>query len=593
MLASGERSVWLAARLARIRGTPWIAVGHGTEFGTRNRWERALTRGAFGAANAVVCVSEYTRSRMHAAGVHGRREHVIPNGADPSAFRILPATADSRRSAGSVLLTVGNVTERKGQEVVIRALPDLPGVRYEMIGLPTRAPELAALARELGVADRIEFVGRASQEELVRRLNACDLFVMTSRNTAGGDFEGFGIAVVEAALCGKPAIVSSGSGLSEAIIAGETALIVREGESADTARAIKELLADPARLRRMGAAANAHALAEQTWPHRAERYDAVLRDAMRPQGRKIVVISDTPHYRRAGRIVGWGPTVRELDQLSTLFDELVHVAPVSDEAAPASALPYESPRVRIRPLRPSGGERLVDKFGILNCAPEYLGIALSEMKDAEVVHLRCPASVSMLVAFVLPFLRRPAKRWIKYAGNWNPRDEEPVSYELQRRWLMKPWHRALVTVNGNWPGQPAARARVPESVAQRQGTRRGAGVSGAEAVRLSGAPAVRWAARRGERGAGRAGCSNAPEPAGLRRRARVGGRRAVAPGARAAGTGTRHFGPAEVLGMGTARRADITLCISAFSCSFPAEARGGPRCFPRRWRSAWCRWRAG
>ncbi len=338
MLASGERSVWLAARLSRIRGTPWIAVGHGTEFGTRNRWERALTRGSFGAANALVCVSEYTRSRMHAAGVHGRREHVIPNGADPSAFRILPATANSRQSAGHVLLTVGNVTERKGQEVVIRALPDLPGVRYEMIGLPTRAPELMSLARELGVADRIEFVGRASQEELVRRLNACDLFVMTSRNTAGGDFEGFGIAVVEAALCGKPAIVSSGSGLSEAIIAGETALVVREGDSADTARAIKELLSDPARLKKMGAAAHARAVAEQTWAHRAERYDAVLRDAMRPVGRKIVVISDTPHYRRAGRIVGWGPTVRELDQLSTLFDELVHVAPVSDETAPANCV---------------------------------------------------------------------------------------------------------------------------------------------------------------------------------------------------------------------------------------------------------------
>jgi glycosyltransferase involved in cell wall biosynthesis len=352
-------------------------------------------------------------------------------------------------------VTVGNVTERKGQEVVIRALPDLPGVRYEMIGLPTRSLELTALARDLGVADRVEFVGRAPQEELLRRLNACDLFVMTSRNTAGGDFEGFGIAVVEAALCGKPAIVSDGSGLSEAIIAGETALVVREGDSADTARAIKELLSDPARLKKMGAAANAYALVEQTWAHRAQRYDAVLREAMRPAGRKIVVISDTPHYRRAGRIVGWGPTVRELDQLATLFDELVHVAPVSDETPTANALRYESSKIRVRPLRPSGGDRLVDKFGILSRAPEYLTIALSEMKDAEVVHLRCPASVSMMVAFLLPFLRRPVKRWIKYAGNWNPRDEEPVSYELQRRWLMKPWHRAVVTVNGNWPGQPA------------------------------------------------------------------------------------------------------------------------------------------
>jgi phosphatidylinositol alpha-1,6-mannosyltransferase len=451
MLATGERSVWLAPYLARIRGTPWVAVGHGTEFGTPQRWRRALNEAAFGLANVVVCPSEYTRSRMHAAGIQGRRERVIQNGADPGVFRLVPAKSESR--AMRTLLTVGNVTERKGQEVVIRALPSLPGVRYEMIGLPTRAAELSALARELGVADRIEFVGRAPQDELVRRLNACDLFVMTSRNTADGDFEGYGIAVIEAALCGKAAVVSEGSGLGEAIVAGETGVLVREDDPPDTARAIAELLADPARLRRMGVAARERAEKEQTWAQRALRYQEVLREAMRPVGRKIVVISDTPHYRRGGTIVGWGPTVRELDQLSTLFDELVHVAPVSDETAEANSLPYESDRVRVRQLRPSGGERLVDKLRILNRAPEYLGVALSEMKDADVVHLRSPANVSMLVAFLLPFLRRPAKRWIKYAGNWNPRDEEPVSYELQRKWLMKPWHGAIVTVNGNWPGQ--------------------------------------------------------------------------------------------------------------------------------------------
>ena len=79
----------------------------------------------------------------------------------------------------------------------------------------------------------------------MRRLNACDLFVMTSRNTADGDFEGYGIAVIEAALCGKPAVVSAGSGLGEAIVAGETGVLVREDDPPDTARAIAELLADP------------------------------------------------------------------------------------------------------------------------------------------------------------------------------------------------------------------------------------------------------------------------------------------------------------------------------------------------------------
>ncbi|HUO52959.1 MAG TPA: glycosyltransferase family 4 protein, partial [Gemmatimonadaceae bacterium] len=454
MLASGERSVWLAWRLARIRRTPWIAVGHGTEFGLQSALERRLNRRAFTSATMIVCPSEYTRARMHAAGIRGRREMVIPNGADESVFRILPDGARGS-TAGPLLLTVGNLTERKGQDVVIRALPSLPGVRYEMIGLPTRREELAALAKELGVLDRVEFLGRLPQEEVVRRMNACDLFVMTSRNTRSGDFEGFGIAVVEAALCGKTAVVASGSGLAEAIVAGETGTLVREDDPRDTARAIQELLRDGMKRKRMAAAAHARALAEQTWTRRAAQYDEALREAMRPPGRKLVVISDTPHQRRGDTIVGWGATVREIDHLSALFDEVVHVAPVSDAPAPANSLPYASPRVRVRELPPAGGDTLADKVALLRRAPGYLSAALEELRGAEAVHLRCPASVSMMVALLLPFLRRPEKRWIKYAGNWNPQGDEPWTYELQRKWLMRPWHRAIVTVNGEWPGQPA------------------------------------------------------------------------------------------------------------------------------------------
>ena len=453
MLASGERSAWLGWRLARAHRLPWIVVGHGTEFGTRSAFERWLNRRAYTAANAVVCVSEYTRSRMHASGIRSARELVIPNGADPSVFRILPH-GSPRDPHERVVLTVGNVTERKGQEVVIRALAALPGVRYEMVGLPTRAAELTALAEELGVADRIEFVGRASQEELVRRMNACDLFVMTSRNTADGDFEGYGIAVVEAALCGKAAVVSASSGLAEAIIGGETGLLVRENDPDSTAQAIDELLKDDARRARMAEAARARALAEQTWARRAARYDAALRDALRPRGRRLVVISDTPHHRRGDTLVGWGPTVRELDEVAALFDELVHVAPVYPGPAPANALPYTSPRVRVRELRPSGGELIVDKIGVLRAMPGYVRACLDELRGAEAVQLRCPASVSMAMAFLFPLLRAPRRRWIKYAGNWRPRGEEPWSYEVQRRWLSQPWHRAIVTVNGNWPGQP-------------------------------------------------------------------------------------------------------------------------------------------
>jgi glycosyltransferase involved in cell wall biosynthesis len=173
-----------------------------------------------------------------------------------------------------------------------------------------------------------------------------------------------------------------------------------------------------------------------------------------PSWGKLVVVSDTVHYRRGEEVVAWGPTVREIDQLATLFGEVVHVAPVIADWAPRSCLPYESARIRVRQVRLVGGERVADKWRVLLATPAMLRAVAQELRSADAVHLRCPSNIGMMSSFTLPFLRRPKTRWIKYGGNWSPRDEEPWSYELQRRWLLLPWHRALVTVNGNWPGQP-------------------------------------------------------------------------------------------------------------------------------------------
>src|SRR5262249_5202438 len=149
------------------------------------------------------------------------------NGADPVRFRILaePAIRQARRELGvppgPLLVTVGHVTKRKGQDVVVRALSRIveavPDVHYLVAGLPTLGPELLRLAAELGVAERVHLLGRVDETRLPAVLNAADLFVLTSRRTESGDVEGFGIAVVEAALCGKPAVVSADSGLAEAV----------------------------------------------------------------------------------------------------------------------------------------------------------------------------------------------------------------------------------------------------------------------------------------------------------------------------------------------------------------------------------------
>lgn len=290
LVATGARATWIAAALSPHR-LPWAAIGHGSEFALPGRWERALTRLAFNRAAAIVCVSHFTADLMRRAGIRSAQERVIPNGADADRFTILPASeAENFRvrlglDGGPLILTVGNITERKGQDVVIRAFPEIlqrhPGAQYAMVGLPTRRAELTCLAESLGVADHVHFLGRLDPNDLVRAYNACDVFAMTSRTTASGDCEGYGIAAVEAALCGKPAVVSRGSGLVEAIADGRTGMAVPEDDPAATAAAIVGLLDDPARRAEFGRTARQRALTEQTWDRRVREYDDLFRTLVR------------------------------------------------------------------------------------------------------------------------------------------------------------------------------------------------------------------------------------------------------------------------------------------------------------------------
>ena len=169
---------------------------------------------------------------------------------------------------------------------------------------------------------------------------------------------------------------------------------------------------------------------------------------------RLLIVSHTPHYQKGNAIVGWGPTVREIDYLAQVFDRVVHVAPLHPEAAPASALPYTSERVCLRPVQPAGGETLREKLNIVRVVPHYLRTISREMAQCDVLHVRCPAGISLLAIVALGMVRQPRYRWVKYAGNWQPSGGSPWSYTFQRWWLQKRLHRGIVTVNGRWPGQP-------------------------------------------------------------------------------------------------------------------------------------------
>lgn len=286
LVGTGQRALLTAAALHTIYRLPWVAVGHGTEFVNHSAGVRLLTRRAIDSAAAMIAVSEYTAGLIREAA-RPRHLIVIPNAADGERFRPgLDASAWRQWGGGPVLLTVGQVSERKAQDVVIRALPrilaDQPDARYVIAGLPSRREAFATLAHQLGVADKVHFTGMVADRDLPALYNAADLFVLVSRRAVDGDVEGYGIVVQEAALSGLPAVVSQDCGLTEAIREGETGLSVPPNDPDATAAAVLSLLNDESRRREMGQRARQSALAS-TWSERIAEYDRVLRGLLPPQ----------------------------------------------------------------------------------------------------------------------------------------------------------------------------------------------------------------------------------------------------------------------------------------------------------------------
>jgi len=168
---------------------------------------------------------------------------------------------------------------------------------------------------------------------------------------------------------------------------------------------------------------------------------------------RLLIISHTPHYQGDDAVVGWGPTIREIDQLATLFDEVVHLAPLYQENGPKSALPYTAENVRYTSVKPAGGDRLLDKLQIMQRIPGWLAAMKKEIQQADYVHIRCPAGISLVALLAARWWAKGKPTWVKYAGNWEA-NRENISYSLQRFWLNMNFHNGVVTINGRWPDQP-------------------------------------------------------------------------------------------------------------------------------------------
>jgi teichuronic acid biosynthesis glycosyltransferase TuaC len=251
------------ARWVRRRGGPaFVVSAHGPDMinvPENSSVGRRACRAALAAADLVMANSTWAARRCEAIAGRSLPVRVVYLGAHlpdvPPAFH---------HGNGAVrMVTVAHLVARKRHQVVLRALACLdPAHRPEYLVIgdgPCREP-LERLASELGVADRVRFLGQLDNPEAVARAATCDLFVMP------GVEEPFGVAFVEAMAAGLPAIGSRGEGGPEDIAAaGPGMILVEPDDPVALAEVLDQLTRDRSELTRLGVAARETVAANFTW----------------------------------------------------------------------------------------------------------------------------------------------------------------------------------------------------------------------------------------------------------------------------------------------------------------------------------------
>jgi phosphatidylinositol alpha-1,6-mannosyltransferase len=259
-----------AAALRATLRVPVIQYFHAKEIGVHQPLARFATR----RADASVAVSHYTRELILEAGGNPTSIHCIHPGVDtPSSIGVENA------QARPTVVTIARLEDRyKGHDVLARAMPlvraRIPEVRWVVIGDGPLRPSLEAMAAANGLDARtVQLAGAVSDAERDEWLARATVFAMPSRLPVGGFAgEGFGIVFLEAGAHGLPVVAGAVGGALDAVVDGETGLLVEPTDHVAVADALTRLLADPALRGRLGQA-GADRAREFTWSRTAARVE--------------------------------------------------------------------------------------------------------------------------------------------------------------------------------------------------------------------------------------------------------------------------------------------------------------------------------
>jgi glycosyltransferase involved in cell wall biosynthesis len=267
-----------AAFLSRHLGIPFVVTIHGLDVfnscfqnGIAAGWRAKASMNVYQRARKVICISDKVRQLLVDGMSAPVAAEIVYNGTDPGLFKPRAACGQT-----PTILMVGNLLAGKGHELVLRAFSRVkdshPGLQCCIIGVGADQSRFAALARDLGIGDRVHFLGRRSRAEVAEAMRTCTVFVLPSR------YEGLGCVYLEAMACAKPVVACRGQGIDEIIRHGSNGFLIPVEGLEELVEGLQVLLGSAERRAQIGEAARQTIIDNLTLSHQAQRLLKIYQD---------------------------------------------------------------------------------------------------------------------------------------------------------------------------------------------------------------------------------------------------------------------------------------------------------------------------
>lgn len=260
------------------RSAPRLLVtSHGGDlYALRGRILLALKRWVLNRADSITVVSQAMRDECARIGIDTSKVHVASMGVDLTT----QFTPRNNASAPNSLVFVGRLVEKKGVEVLLRAMPAVleqhPEAHLTIVGHGPERERLEKLAEFEDIVESVRFLGGKKHDELPALFRESAIAVMPSVVARTGDQEGLGLVAIEAMGCGCAVVSTDLPAIADSVQNKRTGLVARSGDASDLARCINELLASPDLRQQLAEQGRSFAVERFDWPIVGQRYNDLL-----------------------------------------------------------------------------------------------------------------------------------------------------------------------------------------------------------------------------------------------------------------------------------------------------------------------------